>query len=141
MTEKTAYIDAHRAEFGVEPICRPLVETPAQIAPSSYYAAKKRPPSKRELRDQHLCAKIAHIHENYGVYGVREIHAALRCEGERAAESTVRRLMRQLGLRGVSRSKGPRTTKPAPETRRPLDLVNRQFTATRPNELWVADIT
>lgn len=142
MTEKTVYIDAHRAEFGVESICRALEDTPAQIAPSSYYAAKKRPPSDRALRDRELCEKIARIHEkNYGVYGVRKIHAALRREGERVAESTVRRLMRQLGLRGVSRAKGPRTTKPAPETGRPIDLVNRQFVATRPNELWVADIT
>ncbi len=142
MTEKTAYIDANRTEFGVEPICRALEDTPAQIAPSSYYAAKNRPPSDRELRDHGLCEKIARIHEdNYGVYGVRKIHAALRREGERVAESTVRRLMRQLGLRGISRAKGPRTTKPAPETGRPLDLVNRQFIAARPNELWVADIT
>jgi putative transposase len=91
MSEKTAYIDVHRAEFGVEPICHALEETPAQIAPSSYYAVKKRPPSERELRDRHLCEKIARIHENnYGVYGVRKIHAALRREGERVAESTVR---------------------------------------------------
>src|SRR5690606_19708030 len=142
MTEKTAYIDAHRAEFGVEPICRALEDTPGQIAPSTYYAAKTRPPSARDLRDQELCEQITRIHEdNYGVYGVRKVHAALRREGERVAESTVRRLMRQLGLRGISRAKGPRTTKPAPETGRPLDLVNREFTASRPNELWVADIT
>ena len=142
MTEKTAYIDAHRAEYGVEPICRALEGTPAQIAPSSYYAAKQRPSSHRSLRDRDLRKKIARIHEkDYGVYGVRKIHAALRREGERVAESTVRRLMRELGLRGICRAKGPRTTKPAPETGRPLDLVNRQFVAARPNELWVADIT
>lgn len=136
------FIDQHKHEFGVEPIITAWEDTPAQIAPSSYYAAKKRPPSDRELRDRDLCEKISRIHEhNYGVYGVRKVHAALRREGERVAESTVRRLMRQLGLRGVSRTKGPRTTKPAPETGRPLDLVNRQFVATRPNELWVADIT
>lgn len=142
MSEKTAYIDAHRAEFGVEPICRALEDTPGQIAPFTYYAAKARPPSARDLRDRELCEQITRIHEdNYGVYGVRKIHAALRREGERVAESTVRRLMRQLGLRGISRAKGPRTTKPAPETGRPMDLVNREFTASRPNELWVADIT
>ncbi len=142
MSEKTAYIDAHRVEFGVEPICRALEDTPGQIAPSGYYAAKRRPRSVRELRDRALCEKIVRIHEdNFGVYGVRKIHAALRREGEHVAESTVRRLMRRLGLRGISRAKGPRTTKPAPETGRPLDLVNRQFVATRPNELWVADIT
>ena len=142
MTEKVAYIDAHRAEFGVEPICRALEDTPAQIAPSSYYAARSRPPSARAIRDEELCAAIIRIHDaNYGVYGVRKVHAALRREGERVAESTVRRLMRQLGLRGISRAKGPRTTKPAPETDRPLDLVNRKFLASRPNELWVADLT
>lgn len=142
MTEKIAYIDAHRDEFGVEPICRALEDTPAQIAPSSYYAAKSRPPSARAVRDDELCGAIARIHEdNYGVYGVRKVHAALRREGARVAESTVRRLMRQLGLRGISRAKGPRTTKPAPETDRPVDLVNRQFVASRPNQLWVADLT
>ena len=141
MKEKTAYIDAHRAEFGVEPICRALEDTPAQIAPSSYYAAKNRPLSARAERDAELCTLISRIHaENYGVYGVRKVHAALRREGERVAESTVRRLMKQLGLRGISRAKSPRTTKPAPETCRPMDLVNRQFVASRPNELWVADL-
>lgn len=103
---------------------------------------KTRPPSARTKRDAELCTKISRIHaQNYDVYGVRKVHAALRREGERVAESTVRRLMKQLGLRGISRAKGPRTTKPAPETGRPLDLVNRQFVADRPNELWVADIT
>jgi putative transposase len=142
MTEKVTYIDAHRAEFGVEPICRALEDTPAQIAPSSYYAAKTRPQSARAFRDEGLCAAITRIHEdNYGVYGVRKIHAELRREGQRVAESTVRRLMRQLGLRGIARAKGPKTTKPAPETDRPMDLVKRQFVASRPNELWVADLT
>lgn len=142
MTEKVAYIDAHRAEFGVEPICRAFEDTPAQIAPSSYYAARTRPQSARALRDEELCSAITRIHEaNYGVYGVRKIHAALRREGQRVAESTVRRRMRQLGLRGIARAKGPKTTKPAPETDRPTDLVERQFVASRPNELWVADLT
>jgi putative transposase len=142
MTEKVAYIDANRAEFGVEPICRALEDTPAQIAPSSYYAARTRPLSARARRDEELCSAITRIHEeNYGVYGVRKIHAELRREGQRVAESTVRRLMRQLGLRGIARTKGPKTTKPAPETDRPTDLVKRQFVASRPNELWVADLT
>lgn len=142
MTEKIAYIEEHKAEFGVEPIIRAWQGTPAQIAPSSYYAAKQRPPSDRALRDAALCEQIARIHEaNYGVYGVRKVHAHLRREGERVAESTVRRLMRQLGLRGISRAKNPRTTKPAPETGRPLDLVNRHFTASHPNKPWVADLT
>ncbi|NLA64463.1 MAG: IS3 family transposase [Leucobacter sp.] len=142
MTEKVSYLDAHRVEYGVEPICRALEGTPGQIAPSSYYAARSRPCSARQTRDQELMPEITRIHAaNYGVYGVRKIHAALRREGHRVAESTVRRLMRALGLRGISRAKGPRTTKPAPETDRPIDLVDRVFTASRPNELWVADIT
>ena len=142
MTEKVAYIDAHRAEYGVEPICQALEGTPAQIAPSSYYAARSRPRSARDLRDEELLSEISRIHAaNYGVYGVRKIHAALRREGHRIAESTVRRLMRALSLRGISRAKGPRTTKPAPETDRPRDLVDRVFTASRPKKLWVADIT
>lgn len=142
MSDRIMFIDQHKAEFGVEPIITAWEDTPAQIALSSYYAAKNRPPSERELRDQSLREKITRIHEdNYGVYGVRKVHAALRREGEQVAESTVRRLMRQLGLRGISRAKGPRTTKSAPETGRPLDLVNRQFIAARPNDLWVADIT
>lgn len=132
----------YKAHYGVEPIIKAWKDTPAQIAPSTYYAAKKRPPSKRELRDADLREKITRIHkENYGVYGVRKIHAALGREGEHVANSRVRRLMRELGLRGISRAKGPRTTKPAPQSDRPADLVNRQFTAGRPNELWVADIT
>lgn len=79
--------------------------------------------------------------DNYGVYGARKIHAALRRAGKTVARCTVERLMRADGLRGVSRAKSPRTTRPAPETGRPADLVKRDFTATGPNELWVADIT
>ncbi|MCT1549995.1 hypothetical protein [Brevibacterium casei] len=79
MTEKTAYIDAHRAEFGVEPICRAFEDTSSQIAPSTDYAAKKRPPSERELRDRDLCEKTSRICEDdYGVYGVRRIRIALK---------------------------------------------------------------
>ena len=142
MTQKVVYIDVYRAEFGVEPICRSLEDTPAQIAPSSYSAAKSRPLCARALRGEELCAAIVRIHEsNYGVYGVWKIHAELRREGYRLAESTVRRLMRQLSLRGIALAKGPKTTKPAPETDRPTDLVKRQFIASRPNELWVADST
>ncbi len=79
--------------------------------------------------------------ENYGVYGARKVHAELRRQGHEVARCTVERLMRKAGLRGVSRAKGPRTTKPAPETDRTADLVNRDFTAEAVNQLWVADIT
>ncbi|MFG2632188.1 IS3 family transposase [Streptomyces sp. NPDC048473] len=139
---KVAYIDQYKKLFGVQPICDVLAETDAPIAPSTYYAAHTRPPSARSLRDEQLTQEIHRIHaDNYGVYGARKVHAALVREGVEVARCTVERLMRQAGLRGVIRAKGPRTTRPAPETDRPADLVERQFTATTPNQLWVADIT
>lgn len=79
--------------------------------------------------------------DNYGVYGARKVHAALLRKDWTVARCTVERLMRADGLRGVSRARGPRTTRPAPETGRPADLVKREFTADTANQLWVADIT
>ncbi|MFE0824864.1 IS3 family transposase [Streptomyces sp. NPDC058847] len=117
-------------------------ETDAPIAPSTYYAARTRPPSARSQRDEHLTKEMCRTHEaNYGVYGARKVHAVLLCEGLEVARCTVERLMRAAGLRGVIRAKSPRTTRPAPETARLADLVERQFTASAPNQLWVADIT
>ncbi|WP_253259548.1 IS3 family transposase [Subtercola boreus] len=131
------YIDAHKDEFGVEPICREL-----PIAPQTYYAAKTRPPSKRSVSDEQTTTDIRKIHkDNYGVYGVRKVHAQLRRDGKTVARCTVERLMRREGLRGVRRSKGPRTTIPGPLVDRPGDLVERRFTAPAPDCLWVADIT
>lgn len=131
------FIEERRQEHGVEPICREL-----QIAPSTYYARRSRPPSDRAVRDVELTEQIRRVHEeNYSVYGARKVHAQLHREGTAVARCTVERLMRAEGLRGVCRAKGPRTTKPAPETGRPADLVNREFTAEAVNELWVADIT
>jgi putative transposase len=139
---KVAYIDQYKETFGVQPICDVLAETDAPIAPSTYYAAHSRPPSARSPRDEQLTEEIRRIHaDNYGVYGARKIHAALVREGVEVARRTVERLMRAAGLRGVIRAKSPRTTRPAPETDRPADLVERQFTTTAPNQLWVADIT
>ncbi len=132
-----AFIEEHRDEHGVEPICREL-----QVAPSTYYAHRSRPASARSIRDQELGQKIEQIHaENYGVYGVRKIHRELQRQDVEVARCTVERLMRGAGLRGISRAKGPRTTRPAAETGRPADLVERRFQATAPNRLWVADIT
>ncbi|PNL16820.1 IS3 family transposase [Micrococcus sp. FDAARGOS_333] len=136
------YIDDHKDEFGVEPICATLSAAGTQIAPSTYYAAKTRPVSARRLRDEQLLAEIRRVHEaNYGVYGARKVHAQLRREGIQVARCTVERLMRAAGLRGISRAKGPRTTVPGrgPDSRE--DLVQRDFTAVAPNQLWVADIT
>lgn len=139
---KVAYIDQYKKLFGVQPICDVLAETDAPIAPSTYYAAHTRAPSARSRRDKELTDEIRRIHTaNYAVYGARKVHAALVREGFTVARCTVERLMRQAGLRGVIRAKSPRTTRPAPETDRPADLVERQFTATAPNQLWVADIT
>ena len=136
------FIDAHKHEFGVEPICRNVTEAGVKIAPSMYYATKTRQPSPRSVRDEHVTAQIRRVHtDNYGVYGARKVHAELVREGIAVARCTVERLMRDAGLRGVSRAKGPRTTVlgRGPDDR--PDLVERDFTATAPNKLWVADIT
>jgi len=133
----SAYIDENNERFGVEPICRYL-----PIAPSTYYDAKTRPPSARALRDQELKVEIARVHAaNFGVYGARKLWRQLRREGVVVARCTVSRLMRELGLSGVRRGKARRTTIPEDKATRPADLVNRDFSATRPNQLWVADIT
>ncbi|WP_170963571.1 IS3 family transposase [Cellulosimicrobium cellulans] len=136
------YIDQHREAFGVEPICRVLAGSGMQVAPSTYYAAKTRTPSRRSVTDAATTTLIEQVHaENYGVYGARKVHAERRRRGQPVARCTVERLMRTAGLRGISRAKGPRTTIPGsgPETR--PDLVERDFTATAPNRLWVCDIT
>jgi putative transposase len=132
-----AYIDAHRDRFGVEPICTAL-----QFAPSTYWSAKRRPPSVRVVRDEELKAHIARVHaENFGVYGAPKIWAQLNREGIRVARCTVERLMRDMGLRGAVRGRPRRTTIPAVTAERPRDLVDRQFSAEAPNRLWVADLT
>ena len=139
---KVAFVDSQKAEHGVQPVLQALEDTPAQIAPSTYYAAKTRPASARSRRDEQLTATIEQIHEdNYDVYGARKIWHELHRQGVPVARCTVERLMRQAGLRGLLRDKTPRTTRPAPETGRPHDLVKRNFTAEQPNQLWVADLT
>ena len=131
------FIDSHRSEFGVEPICKEL-----QVAPSTYYAAKSRPPSARSLADAQLSEVIKTEHEaNYGVYGARKMWKHLHRVGHPVARCTVERLMRSAGLHGVVRGRAKRTTVPGKDGRRAGDLVNRAFTATAPNQLWVADFT
>jgi putative transposase len=134
----SAYIEAHRERFGVEPICRTL-----GVAPSSYYAARGRPPSARARRDGELTRRIARVHaDNYGVYGADKVRAQLGREGTRVARCTVERLMRRAGLRGVVRGAPRRTTHPDAVAAAALpDLVDRRFVAPAPNRLWVADIT
>jgi putative transposase len=139
---KVAFVDSHQAEHGVQPVLQALEDTPAQIAPSTYYAAKNRPVSARSRRDAALIEVIKQIHAvNYGVYGARKVWHELHRRGVQVARCTVERLMREAGLRGLLRDKSPRTTRPAAETDRPRDLVRRDFTATRANQLWVADLT
>ena len=133
----TRFIDDHKATFGVEPICRTLA-----IAPSSYYAARIRPPSARAVRDAELSVDIGRIHRaNYAVYGARKLWHALRREGTLIGRDQVGRLMRSLGLAGAVRGKTKRTTIPSELSPRPDDLVERVFAAAAPNRLWVADIT
>jgi putative transposase len=133
----TAYIDEHKDAYGVEPICEVL-----PIAPSTYYDARSRPPSARALRDAELKPEIQRVHaENFGVYGAEKVWRQLKREGTAVARCTVERLMADLGLRGVTRGKTRRTTTPDESVPRPADLVDRDFSASRPNQLWVADLT
>lgn len=132
-----AYIDGHRDAFGVEPICQVL-----EVAPSSYYAAKARTPSAREVDDSVLAEVITRVHRaNFGVYGIRKVWKALARLGFTAGRDRVARVMRDIQLAGITRAKTVRTTRPAPVGSRPADLVNRTFAAPAPNRLWVADLT
>jgi putative transposase len=131
------YIDEHRDEFGVEPICTIL-----QVAPSTYYAAKSRPPSARSVRDAVLIPVLVAIWmANYRVYGAHKLWKAARRAGHEIGRDQVARLMRTANIHGVSRKRRLRTTRPDPSAPRPADLVKRDFTATAPNELWVTDLT
>jgi putative transposase len=142
------FIDEHRydlidgREFGVEPICRVLSEHGCKIAPATYWAAGKRPACARAVRDAELIIEIRRVHEdNYGVYGARKVWRQLNREGVEVARCTVERLMRTEGLAGAVRGASKRTTRPDPAAPRPEDLVERQFVAVRPNQLWVVDFT
>jgi transposase InsO family protein len=137
-----SFIDAHRGHYGVEPICREL-----PIAPSRYYEYKAREADPGRLpprlqRDRALASEIRRVHEeNFGVYGARKVWRQLGRENILVARCTVERLMRSLGLQGVVRGRRCRTTRADEHAERPLDRVRRQFLASRPNELWVADFT
>ncbi len=138
-----SFIDAHRDAHGVESICKQL-----PIAPSTYYEAKARraDPSRlpaRAQRDAELMPEIQRVFEdNFQVYGARKIWLQLNRENWEVARCTVERLMAQLGISGAIRGgKKYRTTIPDESADRPADLVQRQFRADRPNQLWVADFT
>jgi transposase InsO family protein len=138
------FIDDNKAAYGVEPICRVL-----PIAPSTYHehGAKRRDPQRRcarAKRDDVLCAEIQRVEDEAygGVYGAQKVWRQLRREGKRVARCTVERLMRRLGISGVRRGRAFKVTTIVDESsQRPPDLVQREFHATAPNQLWVADIT
>ena len=134
----TAFIDDNRHRWGVEPICEVL-----PIAPSTYHAAKVRPPSDRALRDEYLKVEIDRVFDaNFKVYGARKIHRQLNRDGIKVARCTIQRLMRELGIQGARRGRKVFTTTPADGgASRPADLVQRRFSAPAPNRLWLCDIT
>lgn len=137
-----SFIEEHRQDYGVEPICRVL-----PIAPSTFHQhmACRRDPSKlsaRAQRDIVLKPEIARVFdENFEVYGVRKVWTQMKREGFDIARCTVERLMRDMGLAGVIRGKKIRTTIPDKAAPCPLDHVNRHFHAPAPNMLWVSDFT
>ena len=138
-----SFIDDHRREYGVEPICEVL-----PIAPSTYYACRARQAdparrSKRARRDAELKPEIQRVwNENLSVYGAKKVWKQLRRETFMVARCTVERLMADLGLRGATRGRAFKvTTDPSTGAERPLDRVERNFAAERPNQLWVSDLT
>ena len=137
------YIDLYRDRFGVEPICAALADTDGGFITSrGYRAAKTRPRSARSLSDELIGEVIERVHAaNYSVYGIRKVHAALVREGWLIGRDRVARIMKLRGLAGVRRGTKVVTTIADQAAARPADLVNRDFTATAPNQLWVADIT
>jgi putative transposase len=134
------FIDGHRQEFGVEPICRVL-----QVAPSTYYAAKQREltPSARAVRDAVMMQIVMALWvANRKVYGAHKLWKAARRAGHEIGRDQVARLMRELGIEGISRRrKRIFTTIADPDAVRAPDLVNRNFRAGAPNQLWVTDLT
>lgn len=136
------FVEDHRATYGVEPICRVV-----GLAPSTYYEqqARTRDPARlpaRAQRDAALQPEITRVWEaTRRRYGAKKVWKELRREGHRVARCTVARLYHAMGLRGVLRGRRVRTTVPEPLAHRPQDLVQRNFTATRPNQLWVSDLT
>jgi putative transposase len=146
------FIDTHKDRFGVESICEVLREQDCGIAPSTYYASKARPPSRRAQRDEVVLAEIRRIHEQRhrgrGVYGARKVWHQLWNEHRRGQHTIgwvprcqVERLMRAEGLVGVRRGRRVITTKPDRRAVRPPDLMRRNFSAEAPNRLWVVDLT
>ena len=137
------FVNDHKDQFGVEPICRVLTEHGCKIAPSTYYDNLNRQPSKQKLRDIEVIALIEKARQKRFVklFGARKLWLHLRGLGHDVARCTVERLMTQMGISGVTRGKTPRTTIADEKASRPADRVDRNFTAPAPNRLWVADFT
>ena len=142
MEAMISFVDAYREEHGVEPVCRVL-----QIAPSNYHEHVRRrsepetaPPRVR--RDMELMKEIKRVfEENFQVYGYRKVWRQMQREGFAVARCTVARLMSKMGISGVIRGRRIKTTVSDKATPCPLDHVNREFRAARPNALWVSDFT
>ena len=134
----SAFIDMHRDRFGVEPICRTL-----DVSASAYHQRQTGERSARRVEDERLTGRIREVHEaNYECYGYRRTHAQLVREGETAGRDQVARLMGAGGIQGAKRRGKPwKTTTADPEAQRASDLVQRDFTATAPDRLWVGDFT
>ena len=138
------FISKHKDVFGVEPVCRVLTGSGWQIAPGTYYAAVRRPPSARAVRDARIRAEIGQMRAEYEeVYGARKTWLELNRRGIPAARCAVERVMREDGLRGARRGRKIRTTIPGkgPGHERAPDLIGRDFTAPAPDRRWVADFT
>ena len=134
----SAFIDSYRERFGVEPICQTL-----DVSASAYYQRAIGERSARGVEDERLTARIREVHErNFECYGYPRVWRELQRQGEDVGRDRVARLMRQAGVRGAKRRGKPwRTTTPDPHAQRRPDLVKRQFTAERPDALWVGDLT
>jgi putative transposase len=132
------FVDEHRGRFGVEPICKTL-----GVSVSAYYERASGHRSARAAEDERLLGRIRELHEaNYYAYGYRRMWLALRRAGEQVPRCQVQRLMRAHGICGAKRRGKPwRTTKPDPQAQRRPDLVQRDFSASRPDQLWVADLS
>ena len=134
----SAFVDGERSRFGVEPICMAL-----DVSASAYYERRNGRRSRRAVEDERLLGRIRELHgANYCAYGYRRMWKALTRAGEQVPRCRVQRLMRGNGIVGAKRRGKPwRTTRPDPQALRRPDLVQRDFSASRPNELWVADLS
>ena len=131
------FIEDHRNAYPVRTLCAVL-----EVSPSGYYAWRDRPESARQVADRGLAGDIRRIHtETRAVYGSPRVHAALRAEGRRVGVNRVARLMRHHGIQGRHKRRAPRTTDSHHSHSIAPNLLNRQFTAAAPNQVWLADIT